>query len=126
MNGISLGEFAAVMTALGGVLTAVFVYTKFNTEAQAKTYEARVTDLQTAMKKLEDDGDERMTEIRRDFERQLQDVKQAMLNQARTIERQEIMLADYARHVGKLERIMAGAQLAIPEFETSPFRGGGA
>ena len=124
MNGISLGEFAAVMTALGGVLGAVFVYTKSNTEAQAKTYEARVADLQATLKRIEDDGDERMAEIRRDFERQLTDVKAAMMNQARTIERQEIMLADYSRHVGKLERIMAGAQLAIPEFETSPFRGG--
>ncbi|WP_182422343.1 hypothetical protein [Aureimonas sp. ME7] len=124
MNGISLGEFAAVMTALGGVLTAVFVYTKFNTEAQAKSYEGRVADLQASLKKLEDDADERLAEIRRDFERQLTDVKQAMMNQARTIERQEIMLADYSRHVGKLERIMAGAQLAIPDFETSTFRGG--
>ncbi|MBB3949895.1 hypothetical protein [Aureimonas jatrophae] len=124
MNGISLGEFATVMTALGGVLGAVFLYTKSNTEAQAKSYEGRVADLQKAIAKLEEDGDDRLAEIRRDFERQLTDVKQAMMNQARTIERQEIMLADYSRHVGKLERIMAGAQLAIPEFETSPFRGG--
>lgn len=124
MNGIPLGEFAGVMTALGVLLGGIFAWTKYNADAQVKSYEGRVADLQKAMESVREDGDERMNDLRHDFERQLTDVKQAMMHQARTIERQEVMLADYARHVGKLERIMAGAQLAIPEFETSPFRGG--
>lgn len=124
MNGINLAEFAGVLTAVGALLGGVFLWTKGNAEAQAKAHEGRVTDLQKQMERVEKEADERVSDLRRDFERQLQDVKQAMTHQAQIIERQEIMLSDYSRHVGKLERIMAAAQLTIPDFETSPLRGG--
>ncbi len=124
MNGINLAEFAGVLTAIGALLTGVFLWTKGNAEATAKVHEGRVSDLQKQMERVEREADERVADLRREFERQLTDVKQAMTHQAQTIERQEIMLSDYARHVGKLERIMAAAQLEIPDFETSPLRGG--
>lgn len=122
--GINLVEFAGVLTAIAGLLVGIFAWTRWSAEAQIKAYEGRVTDLQEQIKRVEDDADERANELRADFQRQLQDVKQAMLVQAQTIERQEIQLGDYARHVSKLERIMAAAQLEIPEFEASRLRGG--
>lgn len=130
-GGLSLGEFAAVLTAIGAILGGLLAWSTSAANANAKTHEGRVSDLQAALEALREDGDERMAELRREFEwqrqdqaRQMADMKQAMVQQAATIHRQEIMLSDYARHVAKLERIMASARLEIPEFETTSFGGG--
>ncbi|WP_185982811.1 hypothetical protein [Aureimonas mangrovi] len=130
MTGLSLGEFAAVLTAIGAILGGLLAWSTSQANANAKTHEGRVQDLQKALDDLRADGDERMAELRKDFEwqrqdqaRQMTDMKAAMVAQAQTINRQEIMLSDYARHVGKLERIMAAAKLEIPEFETTHFGG---
>jgi len=127
---MTLGEFAAVLTGLAGILGAVFAYLKWQGDANTKTAAERVTDLQDRIDDMQKDGDARITELRRDFEwqrqdwaRQMTDLKQAMTLQAQTISRQEIMISDYARHVAKLERIMAASRLEIPDFETTPFTG---
>lgn len=129
--GISLGEFAGMLTAMGAFFTGIFAFLKWQGNAQNKIQEARVEDVQEAMDDLRKDADRRINELRSDFEwqrgdliRQLTEVKQAMTNQGQIIHRQEIMLGDYARHVGKLERIMAAASLEIPDFETSSLTGG--
>lgn len=124
MNGISLPEFAMVLTGVGGLLTAIFLYAGKQSAAQNSVQEGRIKDLQTALEKVREDGDERIAELRRDFERQLTDVKQAMTHQSQVIDRQEIMLSDYARHISKLERLMAARGIEIPDFETSNLRSG--
>ncbi len=124
VNGISLAEFAAVLTGVAGILSAIFVYTKSQGDARDKLHEGRVSDLQKTLEEVRKDCDERISQFRADFERQLSDVKKAMVNQAETIERQEIMLQDQANHIRKLERAMAAEGMEIPEFETSILRKG--
>jgi len=124
VNGISLPEFAAVLTGVGGLLGAIFLYASKQSAAQNSAHEGRIKDLQKALDEVRKDGDERIAELRRDFERQLTDVKQAMTHQSQVIDRQEIMLSDYARHVSKLERLMAAKGMEIPDFETSHLRSG--
>lgn len=126
MNGLSLGEFAGVLAAVGAILGGLLTWSTSQANANAKVHEGRVKDLQEAIENLREDMDrqrEDMERQRASLEKQLADVREAMVSQARTIHRQEITLADYARHVGKLERIMAGARLEIPEFETSYTQG---
>lgn len=126
---VTLPEIAGLLTAFGGLCAGFLTWSTSQVAAQAKAYEGRVADLQKQIEAIREDADERFEDLQRDFDRQREDwsrqmteLRQSLALQAQTIQRQEMMIGDYARHVSKLERIMAGANLQIPDFEMTQAR----
>lgn len=132
-TGLSLGDFAIALTAIAALLGGLLTWSTAQVNANSKTNEGRVADMRDALVKSAKEADERIDDLRSemmrqrdDWNTQMMDVRATLTEQARTIRRQETQLGDYARHVGKLERIMSAAQLEIPPFETSQLVGGAA